>query len=56
VAEKFIPFRADMLREMKAGRKTMTTRTRRYGEVGDVLRAASAEFSGAGGWMWRESR
>jgi len=34
---KRIPFRADMLQLVKTGRKTATTRTRRYGEVGDVL-------------------
>lgn len=33
----FIPFRADMAQAIREGRKTMTTRTKRYGHPGDVL-------------------
>ena len=42
--DRFIPFRADMLAEVRAGRKTMTTRNKRYGDVGDHLSAVGGNF------------
>lgn len=34
---KTLPFRDDMAALIREGRKTATTRTKKYGEVGDVL-------------------
>lgn len=34
---KTLPFRDDMAEAIRAGRKTATSRTKKYGEVGDVL-------------------
>lgn len=49
MCDEFIPFRADMLRAVTAGEKTMTTRNRKYGEVGHVLYASrSSEGTGSG--------
>ena len=34
---RFLPFQAEFEEAIRSGRKTMTTRTRRYGKVGDIL-------------------
>ena len=34
---RFLPFQAEFEEAIRSGRKTMTTRTRRYGRVGDIL-------------------
>ena len=39
-----IPFEEDMAKAIKAGRKTCTTRTKRYGNVGDIFRVENGTY------------